>query len=892
MVRETFNSIGRSRRVTLASVFVFFCLLLLLTFTLTWSEATRKVDLLLHDSWVRNDQRAVPSDIVIAAIDSDSLNELGRWPWQRDIQAQLFERLAQYGVRIVFSDILYTEISENKADDMRLGRAIGELPLSVLPILTERGSGRVSVESLPIPDIIRNAGSLGHIFLPIDEDGIVRRVFLKAGLNRAHWPSLSLAALELLGQSPDPLPGVAEHGSSVSHWMLDNEVFIPFYGAAGTFPRLSASDIIRGDIPHDYLRNRIVLVGMTATGLGDVVPTPVSALDQAVAGVEIHANIFAALRDGLMVSRAHPYLPLIVAFFLLPVMLLVYSRAPPEWGLVFVAIGFLIPILISFVLYKILHLWFAPFAASVPVLVSYLFWSRHRLQYVNAFLEQENKRSSASLPKRVVNDNEALVKFFTSAARHLPIDGWRFTVGKERFAGGKELPVILPTGMDDQWVEHRGVHVRRYPASKDLLIQMRITDNTIGKQITDYVDSLARVRAKEQSTILTGSIERLQTNVLTVSEQLEWLRNVKAFSDTMLAAAPAGFAVWNPAGECIRANKLIYQLVDGYRKRGDLLDFVACLGCNPNGGEDSRQFRDLTINRKPWQISFRDDDHELVVNFRAVGEKLSERLICVSVLDVTDIRTAEKARAEMVDYLSHDLRSPLISAMYLLENNPDPRIAQNINNSLSMMDDLLHIARADSLSESHFEPLLLNAVLDNTLDQLLPQAQAQAITFDIETVDDDLWVVGDAASLERAFTNIVGNAIKYSPQDTTITVTLANSKSRAILTVDDEGVGIDPAMLDQLFTRFKRDASSAKEHKGIGLGLALVARVVRMHGGEVRASNLSIGTRITLELALEGHSMYSGEDDIMPSNHHETDPRRLSHPEPGLDGDSARQIND
>jgi len=862
MGKEQASNPVRSKRVTLLSFFVFYCLLLLLTFMLIWSEATRKVDLLLHDSWVRNDQREVPSDVIIAAIDTESLTRIGRWPWPRDVQAQLFERLADYGAKAVLIDILYTEASATRADDQRLGNAIGTSPLSVLPVLTERGSVSIHQESLPVPDITRKVGGIGHVFLPIDEDGIVRRVHLKAGIDRAHWPTLALAALELLGEAPEPLPGFVEpNTSSVSQWVHNKEVYIPFYGATGAFPRLSAVDIIRGEVPDNLLKDKVVFVGLTTTGLGDVVPTPVSALDRPVPGVEIHANIFSALRDGSMVTRVSAYLGLLLSAFLLPFMLLVYSRARPESALFSVAIGSAMPVILSFILYKYAHLWFAPLSASVPVFISYLFWSRHRLQYVNVFLEREQRRSAQLLPKRRANDNVSLVKFFTSASRHLPIDGWRFTIDKEQFAGGELLPQLLPrllpTIADNRWVEHNGVVARRYPAAKGLFIEMRISDEPIVQQITNYVDSLARVRIREQASILTGSIERLQTNVRTMREQLEWLRSVKVFSDTMLAAAPAGFAVWNPAGECIRSNELMHQLVFDYKDRGDLLDFVSCLGCAPHDGEDEIRFRDLTINRKPWQISYRSESKELIISFRAVGELLSERLICATVVDVTEIRTAEKARAEMVEYLSHDLRSPLISAMYLLESHPDPRIEQNISNSLAMMDDLLHIARADSLSEARFEPLLLNAVLDNTLDQLIPQARNKDIQFDIKIIDDELWVVGDASSLERACTNIVGNAIKYSPPDTIITITLTATPVQARLTVDDQGVGISPGMLDQLFTRFKRDLATAREHKGIGLGLALVAKVVKLHGGHVEASNLSDGTRITLELPLEGHDKLS-----------------------------------
>ena len=161
------------------------------------------------------------------------------------------------------------------------------------------------------------------------------------------------------------------------------------------------------------------------------------------------------------------------------------------------------------------------------------------------------------------------------------------------------------------------------------------------------------------------------------------------------------------------------------------------------------------------------------------------------------------------------------------------------------------MARADSLTEARFTPLLFNDVIDNSLDQMLPQAKSRHIQFDLDMPDDDLWIEGDAPSLERAVSNILSNAIKYSPDDTSIKIRLYGVSGSAILIIDDEGVGIDPAMLGQLFARFKRDASTESEFKGIGLGLALVSRVVTLHGGQVVASNLPKGTRITLQLPLE-----------------------------------------
>jgi CHASE2 domain-containing sensor protein/signal transduction histidine kinase len=842
------------RRITLAGLVVFFCTLLFLVWLLQWSEATHKVDRLLHDNWVRSYQRDVPEDVVIAAIDSPSLAQVGRWPWSRDIQAQLFEQLNLMDVRAVVVDLLYVEPSV-PAEDSRLAKAIASLPISILPVLTEGGRARVAGESLPIPLITREITDLGHIFLPIDDDGIVRRVFLKSGFSQAHWPALSLAALQALNDEPVELPGLAKsHDDKVGHWVENHEIMIPFFGSNGAFQRISAADIIEGSVEKSDLSGKIVFVGMTTTGLGDVVPTPVSALDQPVPGVEIHANIFSALRDQSLVTKAAADTNVFVAIALLPLMLLLYSRMPPQWGFVAAVVGAGLPVFFSFLLYRYGRLWYAPLAASLPVLISYLFWSWHRLAYINRFLEREQAKLAPHIPRRDSQSNALLADFFTTASRHLPLRGWRFRSGDEEYVGGAVLPNMRIGAIEGSWRNQDSIYARTYPGAEPLSIELAIDDSDHGAAVTQYVDTLARVRSRERASRLAGSIEKLQTNALQLSEQMDWLRSIKVFSETILDGSPTGFGVWNAAGECVRANQLIYRMVPGFEKKADLIDFLKAVGRRFGETEDDDRLRQLLFYCQAWQVSYSDGDKELVVNFSAVGDTLAERLICASVLDVSQIRTAERARAEMVDYLSHDLRSPLISALALLEQGSDSRIEHNIQHSLTMMDDLLHVARADSLTEAKFTGVLLNDVLDNALDQMLPQAMSRAIRFELDVSDDDLWVDGDAASLERAFTNILSNAIKYSPDDTAISVNLYGAGRTAVLIIDDEGVGIDPAMLGQLFTRFKRDASTESSFKGIGLGLALVSRVVTLHGGKVVASNLPQGTRITFLLPLESES--------------------------------------
>ena len=92
---------------------------------------------------------------------------------------------------------------------------------------------------------------------------------------------------------------------------------------------------------------------------------------------------------------------------------------------------------------------------------------------------------------------------------------------------------------------------------------------------------------------------------------------------------------------------------------------------------------------------------------------------------------------------------------------------------------------------------------------------------------------------------------KYSATGDTVSVRLERQQNSVVLQVTDQGVGIDPDMMGQLFTRFKRDARIADKFAGIGLGLALVSRVVRQHSGEVIAQSPGKGTRIVMTLPLK-----------------------------------------
>lgn len=258
-----------------------------------------RLDLVLYDFFMRARPAAAPADVVLVSIDERSLYGLGRWPWARGRHAELIERLTSAGARAIALDIAFTEPD---GGDGRLADALRASGRVVLPVLHEQVDvDGAPVESLPVPALAAAAASLGHVDVEVDPDGIVRTAYLEAGLGRPAWPHLALA-LYRVGE-PGALPVVPGEtdpdGQEAAPymWVRNRRVLVPFSGAPGHFRRTSYLDVLEGQVPQDWLRGAYVLVGPTATGLGDQVPTPVSGLERPMSGIEFNANLLQALRQ-------------------------------------------------------------------------------------------------------------------------------------------------------------------------------------------------------------------------------------------------------------------------------------------------------------------------------------------------------------------------------------------------------------------------------------------------------------------------------------------------------------------------------------------------------------------------------------------------------------------
>ncbi|MDN3524560.1 CHASE2 and HATPase_c domain-containing protein [Halomonas sabkhae] len=223
----------------------------------------------------------------------------------------------------------------------------------------------------------------------------------------------------------------------------------------------------------------------------------------------------------------------------------------------------------------------------------------------------------------------------------------------------------------------------------------------------------------------------------------------------------------------------------------------------------------------------------------------------IGFVDVTSERQAEEQRASLLRFLSHDLKAPQSSILALtqLQQSPESRVteevllervAQQARNALSLTDSFMQLTRIEfGAMERDF--LLLSDVVLEAIDQAWPKARQHGIRIDSD-VEDEGPMEGDRAYLLRAIYNLIDNALKYSPADTTVSITVRETSDHLSIEIQDQGVGIPPEDLPTIFDSYQR-STGADLSAGYGLGLALVKSVIERHGGTIECdSTENVGT--------------------------------------------------
>lgn len=354
-----------------------------------------RVDNLLYDIGQKLHRQTAPTDVVIVAVDESSLSRIGRWPWSRKIHADLINRLKQEGAAVVGLDIIFSEPDlKDKDADRILSDAIRQANNVVLPVLIEstRTNGQV-IESLPLSIYAESAADLGRVHVVLDEDGIARSIYLFEGIGEPVWQHFAQAILNVAQRQPsknnfsDVVSDAIE--ANVISLKRKDQRRINFLGAAGHFPTISYVQVINGEYPKDLFRNKIVLVGGTALGLGDQFPTPVSSSSQLMPGVEFHANALESIRTNNLIKTVSSSiaLPILALIALLPLFWL--PRLSALLGLLFTLFSFAAISLIAVIMPQLAGFWIPPSAALSAILLSYPIWSWRKLDATRKYLDYE-----------------------------------------------------------------------------------------------------------------------------------------------------------------------------------------------------------------------------------------------------------------------------------------------------------------------------------------------------------------------------------------------------------------------------------------------------------------------------------------------------------------------
>lgn len=371
-------------------------ILLLIAGLTTQSGVLSRVDNLLYDLGQRLHTRPPPADLVIVAIDEDSLSKLGRWPWSRRLHAALIDRLKADGARAIGLDLVFAEPdTADQPADAALAAAVQRAGNVVLPVLLE--SSRVNgqlLETLPLPQLLEQAAALGRVHAELDQDGIARSIFLWEGVGAPVWPHFAQAVLATAGQLPASLgrrpPAVAD--ATPFALVRRTQRRITFLGPPGHVQTLSYAQVLTGEFAPGTFRDKIVLVGATAAGMGDLLPTPVSGLRQPMPGVEVHANVLESMRSGRLVRDVPPAIALLVAALLALMPLAWLPRLNPLGGLVASGAWFVAVAAAAIALPVGVRAWMPIAGALLAILLAYPVWSWRRLESAGRFLDHELKR--------------------------------------------------------------------------------------------------------------------------------------------------------------------------------------------------------------------------------------------------------------------------------------------------------------------------------------------------------------------------------------------------------------------------------------------------------------------------------------------------------------------
>lgn len=455
------------------------------------------------------------------------------------------------------------------------------------------------------------------------------------------------------------------------------------------------------------------------------------------------------------------------------------------------------------------------------------------------------------------------------------------------------------------------------------------TEGRIGiRDEQDYYPFLLALHALIGIIIVTIA-DRLRDEVMYRSRLISERARALGLLDNVIDNAPVGIAIFDREGRCIRSNAVLASLAvqPGESQAQMFADMF------PLESGDTRAF-DMVLRTKRPQTSL-----PVAYSYRQ-GTELHRRYFSVSLYpivengviegvaatatELTDLKMAEIERErllrseqelramaerantskdEFMATLSHELRTPLTTILGWTElskmQEPTPdfiktamlQIATATKAQVKMIEDLLDVSRITS-GRLRLERTVVDiAEVVATTVRGLEAAAAEKHILIQTNYQDHSTVFADAERLGQVFGNVLGNAIKFTPEGGTITIRVQREGSTVVTTIRDTGEGIAPEVLPHIFERFRQaDMKRSRRHGGLGLGLAIVRQLVELHEGSVQAESDGVGRGTTVTIRLPRAERIIRADGTPDETPNSTEAIRGKHILVVDDDDSTRHV--
>lgn len=836
--------------VSIAGLFVYFNVL--------W-----RWDHLLYDTQLSLWNRAVPDDIIIIEIDDESLNQIGRWPWPRSIHAQLIQQLDRESPKAIGLDIIFSEADATHPEsDQLLSDAIRASGKVVLPVFMSRSSPRsMPIEALPLPEFTQYAAQLGHVHIDVGSDGIARKVYLLEGIGQPRWQHYSIAMLGLSNPEirlPDNTPTHDPASYSAMQWSREQPFLIPYAGPPGHFSSIGYAQVLDGHYPENLFHNKIVLIGATAEGLGDALPTPLSARGGAMPGVEIIANVIDALRRDLYIHEIHIASLIILTTLLVAIPMLIYPYLNPSHTL-YLLFG---AIFSTMTLVALTLLWLGIWIPLSTILLfqflSYPLWSWRRLVLAMRHLNFELDQLLTLQRDITLHSERNLANELEFIASFIAVSGWVvFDAQGRRILHQGSAPPKLRQHIEAGHWQHDNDQcwASTLYQGQVCLIGLKLKPGTqLSAENEQLLDNLVFTQQPKKSIPVHYLEDVLQTRISQVqSVGFEYL-SLHRIIDDSLAGMADGVLICNSHAQIMLSN----QRASWYLRGDDhatiegrsLMDILQHTQLVNNASWIPLLRRVILQQQRVINEAQHSSGRDLMVQIsplRIVGDQLPGFVLNFS--DISMLKASERNRSEVLSFLSHDLRSPLSSMIAMIElakNKTDlgevktmlHNMEKNTYKTLHLAEQFLQLSRAATNANIEFHDTDFNTVVLNAIDQLWALSSQLQVNIQHEFHQQEIWTQAEPDLLERAIINLLSNALKHSQPNQNVRVTVELQSSFITCCVIDIGSGIEAHELPHLFDMFRRTRGAGIERKqGSGLGLAFVDAVAKRHKGQVEVSS-------------------------------------------------------